>query len=247
MLQEVVAAFRRVSGVTAGAIFGADGAPLAQSLAPPYDVLLLEEVLRRYRALAEYHDAMTGDGTLGRQAAFFFDGGRVCIRSTSHHHLVAVATGDANISAVTVAFNVAVLKLNATTQNGGFVAPENGMNDPRTHVGGPLSQSSAARGRASDTSDSMRLNGSRTMSWTMGASSTATGGVGRKVMRHVLMVSLRHFGDEGRSLLEKTLRDLGTTPSRISAQGFAELILRMARALPPERRAAFKAEILGDG
>lgn len=93
----------------------------------------------------------------------------------------------------------------------------------------------------------MAVSQSSRMSWSQTSNARVAGAVGVKVMRHLLTVTQRYFGQEAQGILERELRKLGATPQTLTSANFADVIRSVSRLLGREHRDAYIAEVLGDG
>ncbi|WP_428267519.1 hypothetical protein [Haliangium sp.] len=129
-----------VAGVLGAAVFDDSGACLAQDLKPPYEAILLTEILGQlgdiydnYLALAETDAIASLIGT--------FDGGHVLVRRFGDHTLIVIASEEANLAMLGVSINVALLKLSRAGIAPGGIAP----GAPRPPAPPPQAYGSAPR------------------------------------------------------------------------------------------------------
>ncbi|MCH9682113.1 MAG: hypothetical protein K0V04_11815 [Deltaproteobacteria bacterium] len=262
----------QVSGVNGAAVFGDDGECLAHELDHPYEPVLLQEVLRQLGSTSEAYASvgMTDDVSM---VLLSFEGGKLVTRRAGSFEMVAITAQKTNLAVLGVAFNVASLRLQRggspmptppamrpPAGPGGPVAAPRLGSDPLGHRGQPAVHHLPAApehdswsGRdplvevsgVSSISTISTVTDGPSMNWSASGSRTGAG-VGLQVMKHLLIVSLRHFGDSGRSVLEHELRRMNATPQSLTSAGFADIILRVARRLPAEHRQQFTADALGD-
>ncbi len=249
-MQDLVQSISGVQGVTGAAIFSREGSCLAHALSPPYEPILLAEALRELKTAMECYAGTgmeKGRGTL----LLSFEQGRLAVRQAEEYDLVALTSAAANMAVLSVAFNVAVLRLQQSRSAPAFPAPR-AAEPPRRPSGTVppggyderLSQS-MARDMSSSGIEAQSMNWSRSQSQSQ-AVATAPGAVGMKVMRHVLEVALRYFGPDARHLVEGELRRRNATPQTLTSAHFADLIVALSSRLAEEHRPKFMQEVLGD-
>ncbi len=248
----------QVPGVLGAAVFSSSGACLAEILEPPYEPILLTEVLGRLREALENYVAVD-DAEVGA-AALIFEEGHCLIRITGGITVAVLASNAANIAMLGVALNVAALKCarsagSATRDSSLEISPRTAHgSDANTavvnnstvveSVGGSRQQRPKAKKKKKKP-----VNTSLSVSWAVDGYDLPPppGAVGLVVMRHVLKSLMRQIGREGKPLLEEELHRIGATPATVTAGQFTDLIVSVARRIPsPGARDAFMSDALGD-
>lgn len=255
-IQPIITNLTDVAGVSGAAIFDDAGHCLAHQLFPPYDPLLLWEMLRELRVTTDGYSGV-GVGSHVTDSLLVFEHGKVLIRRAEPFELVALANDNANVAVLAVAFNVAMLRLHQSGNGWNGSVSSRGTSATGVPTYGSsrdwsgsydVSAESEPSGihRAYPPGSSYGSTSQQTqMSWSQ-THSKATGAVGPKVMRHLLMVTQRYLGQDAQPLLERELRSLGATPQTLTSSQFADLIRGVARLLEREHRDHYVAEVLGD-
>jgi len=259
-MEPIVNRIADVAGVSGAAIFGDTGTCLAHRLPPPYDPILLWEMLRGLRSATE---CCAGAGLEGQpnDTLLVFEEGKVVTRRAEPYELVALTSNQANLAVLGVAFNVATLRLAQRPEPQSVSAPAPAARTPSLSESTRMAQGPSYGGPPGVPMSPMPNVGSGPlgrvpayppegygpMSWSQSDTSRRAGGaVGLKVMRHLLSVTQRHLGPNGRSVLEQELQNLGATPQTLTSAHFADLIRNVARLVDPAHRETYLAEVLGD-
>jgi predicted regulator of Ras-like GTPase activity (Roadblock/LC7/MglB family) len=232
--QAILEKVSAVAGVTGVALIEADGSCSADALQPPYEPVLLGEVAKSLRAAQECYYGIEGL-VPAKTMAVRSSEGHLLVRNLDQRDIVVICTRSANLALVSVALNVAELKLSAQGRGSTSAAPPPIPSYASQPPHQPVSPASAQQPPAAPP-----------MSWSP-TSSGSSGGVGIKVMRHVRRTLEKYLGAQAQVVLEDELRQRGRTPATLDVDHFADVIRAAARQIPePERRRQFIGDVLGD-
>lgn len=262
-VQPIITNLTDVAGVSGAAIFDDSGHCMGHHLFPPYEPVLLWEMLRELRVATDGYAGM-GVGDQISDSLLVFEHGKILTRRADPFELVALTTANANLAVLAVAFNVAMLRLhqsggpgwNASASSRGFssagVPAYASQREPSARYDLPPDHGNAHR--SSSRFPAAPHNGSAPsggdayntkMSWSQTQDRIA-GAVGVKVMRHLLMVTQRYMGQDAQSVLERELRSVGATPQTLTSSQFADVIRSVSRLLQLDQRENYIADVLGD-
>jgi predicted regulator of Ras-like GTPase activity (Roadblock/LC7/MglB family) len=228
--QAILEKVSAVAGVMGVALLEADGSCSANTLQAPYEPLLITEAAEPLRSALECYCGIDGVVPV-KTLAIRSSHGHLLVRSLGERSIIAICGKSANLALVSVALNVAELKL--TAQGRGAVAAPPALPPQATGPGSPPPPSPSQPAVPP-------------MAWSASAGSES-GGVGIKVMRHVLRTFQKYVGSRAQVVLEQELRLRGKTPATLDADQFADLIRAAARQVPdPEHRKRFISDVLGD-
>ena len=259
-MQTALQSLIQVPGVSGAAVFDLSGDCLAESLEPPYEPILLAEVVSRLREVYDNYVAL--DDAAGKAVALVFEEGHLLIRSLDNITVVAIASRVANLAMLGVALNVAGLKLSraaASRAPADEIVPQPSAPPPQPiaavahgdpYVGGaPSPAASPPPLPAGLATGSTNTGNSVSVSWTAERLDVPAppDAVGLRVMRHVLKSLMRQIGREGKPVLEEELYRIGATPATVTGSQFTDLIMAVARRIPnAAARDAFMSDALGD-
>lgn len=253
-MQEVLNSISDVGGVRGTALFDAQGSCVAHMLRPPYEPILISEAFGELRSAMDYYTGL-GIGDDVQTSVVRFDQGIVAHRGVGTWHLMALCDNSANLAMLSVAFNVARLKIErgGSSSTGAGNSRAAGLQGPASadtsmRMSNQLDRNLHEHGVSGPDESRSLPHRDAEMSWSSGSKSAPAGAIGLKVMRHLLETFMRYVGNEARPILETQLREMGATPRSLSSEQFADLIRCAARKVhPPHVRKRFVAEVLGDG
>jgi hypothetical protein len=252
-----------VPGVIGAAVFDESGACLAHALKPPYEAILLTEILLQLRDVYDNYLALAESAEINSLVGSF-EGGYLLIRRQQTQTLIVLASEAVNLAMLGVSINIAQLKLSRA----GDQPPQPVMAlgsqppppPPRAFERPPVSSSAppplppprgvspgqSVRGPARSVADSQV-----SISWSsddLGQQKPPPDAVGLAVMRHVLKALARRIGAvDARAILDEELRTIGATPATVRAGDFTDIIHSVAsRMANTDDREAFIADALGD-
>jgi predicted regulator of Ras-like GTPase activity (Roadblock/LC7/MglB family) len=232
---DVLASVTQVPGVTGAAIMDTAGQCQQHRLQPPLEPILLTEIVTFLRTATDYYSGLDGEEMTA--LVVNYSEGHIVVRSLEGRQIIVICSKGANLSMVTVSVNAAVLKLKR----------ESSSSPPQIPAGGSNEFASMPDSSFSRMPSFAPQSVTHSMSWDDRGSMPPPGAVGMKVMLHVLDTFVNHIGPRGKAILESELRSLGTSPRKLGAAHFADLIRRLSRYVEDkDDRKRFLSEVLGD-
>jgi predicted regulator of Ras-like GTPase activity (Roadblock/LC7/MglB family) len=213
-MNEALASLSKTDGVIGVVVFDAQGHCVANDLPPPYEPILLAEVVKRLQAAFDVF------GTLdqGDVTSFGVDceDGSLVLRRVDQNWVLALTHPDVNMSMLNVAMNVVVLNLSRQPNSG-------------TH-------------RAARSSSDSLVTRSTSLG-SMGSSGDVEippDAVDRVVLQQLVVVYQEFLGPAAKAVLKQQLAALGVTSRTLRRGQFNDFIARLAGKVPsPERQREF--------
>lgn len=263
-MQESMQKITSVPGVLGAAVFDESGACLGHALRPPYEAILLTEILLQLRDVYDNYLALAESAEINSLIGAF-EGGHLIIRRHQTQTLIVLASETVNLAMLGVSINIAQLKLNRIGEQQPQPAMAHGSQPPRPPARAferaaapPPQPPPLPPPRPSvSTSQSLRVPARGSfdsqvgISWSsddIGQQKPPPDAVGLGVMRHVLKALARRIGAvDARAILDEELRTIGATPATVRASDFTDIIHSVASRMPSaDDREAFIADALGD-
>lgn len=215
--QEAVAGLTKTEGVLGVVIFDDAGNCLANDLPPPYEPILLSEVVKRLSVTFDVLSSLEG----GEATTFSVDceDGCLLVRRAEHRWILAIASLEANVNLLNVAMNVVTLNLSRG-------------------VGAPSGTRPAAK--AADSVGSMRSMsvGSMSMSQdsTSGGADIPPDAVSRAALQRLLGAYTEFLGPAAKPVLKQQLAALGVTSRTLRQGQLSDFIGRLMSKIPTQER-----------
>lgn len=206
-MTSALASLSGTEGVRGAVIFDRAGMCVAKELPPPYEPVLMADVIKR---LSAAFDAFT---SLDESAVTSFyascEGGGMFLRQVEHHTILVLTRSDVNMNLLNVALNVVALNLarevsNDVTGSRVSVTASQGLNS--SHM---LSQSGAAPGEV-----------------------IPPDAVGKAVVLRLLTLFTEYMGPAAKTVLKQQLAALGVSSRTLRHAQFPVLVNRLAGKLP---------------
>jgi predicted regulator of Ras-like GTPase activity (Roadblock/LC7/MglB family) len=216
MNSEALANLSKTDGVLGVVVFDDQGTCVVNHLPPPYEPILLSEVVRRLSAAFDVFASM-GDGAPTSFSVDCEDGSMV-LRCVDHHWVVALTHPEVNMNMLNVAMNVVVLNLG----RGGYASGT----QPASRV---LTESMTSR-----SSTSLSISNSEQ------DLDIPPDAVDRAIVQQLLTIYKEYLGPAAKLVVKQQLAALGVTSRTLRRPQFADLISRLASKIPvPQRQKEF--------
>lgn len=221
-MNDILQGINEVGGVTGSALFDSQNACIAHLCPPPFEPILLGQVMSEVRSALDYLNHLD-DAAQWEMLTAAFEGGYVIMRRLEGDVTVmALAQPTVNTAMLGIAFNVAGLKL----AKRGQMPPASGP------ISGPLSSRSGMRS-GSGTSMSLSDSGG-------GGGPAPPNAVGHEVMSALLKCLAKQVGPFAKIVLKEELTKLGVTAHTIVRGQFEDLVLLLLPRIPdPTKRKEF--------
>lgn len=252
-MEAILTQIGNVAGVSGSAIFDEHGGCVAHQLEPPYDPILFSDLVVGLEPLSDIHSSIDDAGDM-THLVVQFDPGMLVVRRVGGLVLVVVADANANVAKLGVATNVATLKL--TRGRSGGVTPV-GLATAQDRMISPTPQGTSAAYSGAHAAIAPAPRGT-SQSLPAAASPPAEevefgtrDKMGKErvspILRHLLEVSRRYFGDATKVILKEELVKCGATPASLEVYQYADLIRMVSYRIQDARdRREFLAAALGD-
>ena len=218
-----------IPGVSACAIFNANGECVAEDLKPPYESVLFSSTNNQLREAWEVFTFL--DDSKPDLIVSKFEFGYLAIRRASGHTIFIVAEPTVNMAMINVGVNVAVLRLAEGGQLGGnskgVAVTTQSFRSPQQSVGTGVS-----------------IGTKSVLSWT----SPSGGGtlvippdaVGEQVIKELVMVLTKYVGPFAKVMVKEELKGLGADQRTLRRAAWRDLLDAIVRGIPQqEQREAF--------
>jgi hypothetical protein len=209
-MNEALANLSRTDGVLGVVVFDASGTCVANDLPPPYEPILMLEVLRRISASFDVFSSMvpTAPVSFGMDC----EEGSLVVRRVDHNWVIALAQPNANMNLLNVAMNVVVLNLGRS---------------------GPRSGTQPAQ-RAS--LDSFSSRSSHMQSSQTAALEIPPDAIERGAVLQLLSIYKEFLGPAAKPVFKQLLAALGVTSRTLRKAQLGDLLNRMAAKIPVAHR-----------
>ena len=211
-MNEALATLSRTDGVIGVVVFDDSGKCVANDLPPPYEPILMAEVLRRLSAAFDVISSL--DATEVTSFGVDCEEGSIVVRRVDHHWVLALTHSEVNMSLLNVAMNVVVLNLS------------------RTSGTQPIGRQS---------SDSLTGRSSQVLQSTQSDQlEIPPDAVDRSAVQHLLTIYTEYLGPAAKPVLKQQLAALGVTSRTLRKGQLSDLIARLAAKIPvPQRQREF--------
>jgi len=215
-MNEAFATLSRTDGVIGVVVFDDAGKCIANDLPPPYEPILLAEVLRRLSAAFDVFSSL--DSTEVTSFAVDCEEGSVVVRRVEQHWVLALAQAEVNMSLLNVAMNVVVLNLSRTSGAQPIV---------RSHMDTHSGRSS--QGIQSTHTEHLEI---------------PPDAVDRSAVQQLLTIYTEYLGPAAKPVLKQQLAALGVTSRTLRRGQFSDLVARLSAKIPvPARQQEFNTAV----
>ena len=208
---EAVSTLTKTDGVLGVVIFDDSGQCLANDLPPPYEPILLGEVIKRLSGTFDVLTSLEG----GEATTFSVDCEEGClvVRRAEHRWILAIASLEANLNLLNVALNVVTLTLSRGdgAPSGTRPAASKVMTDSLPSLGSLATSHDSTSGHAED---------------------IPPDAVSRAALQRLLAVYTDFLGPAAKSVLKQQLAALGVTSRTLRQAQFADFLARLSSKIP---------------
>jgi len=226
-MDNVLSGINAIAGVIGSAAFDSDDACVAHRVPPPYEPILVTQVMRELRSALGILSYLDDSSPAWGMFVVGYDDGYVIIRPVDDSTTILVlASLSLNLSMLGIGFNVASLKL--AQDRGGPPSAIGSSSQPVR----PGSQQTLPRGSMSMLSQS----GDETV--------VPPNAVGPDVMNALLRCFARQIGPFAKVILREELTKMGATASTLVRAQYEDLVGMLVRRLPDSgKRKEFMADV----
>lgn len=215
-MNEAFASLSRTDGVLGVVVFDESGKCVANDLPPPYEPILLAEVLRRLSAAFDVFASL--DTAEVTSFAVDCEEGSIVVRRVEQHWVLALTHAEVNMSLLNVAMNVVVLNLSRAS--GSQPIGRNHMDS-----------------LGSRTSQVMQSTQTDTLEIPPDA-------VDRSVVQQLLTIYTEFLGPAAKPVLKQQLAALGVTSRTLRKGQVSDLVGRLTSKIPVlQRQHEFNAAV----
>lgn len=237
----------RSPGVIGAVVFGKNGECVIDHLVPPFEPILVAEILSQITEVNENYRVLEDDMVVV-STSLKFTNGYFLVRSMPSYSLIVITSEQVNLARIAITMNVAMIKLTKQEQKVARIPPPppppslpNAMASIQFNTDNILTPLPPDLG-VSGSSLGISLSGD----WSK-KQQCSKKAVGMKVMRHLLKIFVKYRGQQGLAILEQELNTIGVRPATMPASGFADLIHQLSRHIPDQNeRTSFITKSLGD-
>jgi hypothetical protein len=211
-MQNALAGIAKIKGVKGFSVFDTRGACVVHQMPPPYEAVLMNQVLEQLRAAFDAVrclDESGMDSFIGR-----FSQGCVVLKPLANHTVMIVAEPDLNLATLGIGLKVASLKLGA--------AESGRISGPMDTVAASAQKLALHANSSSNLSQGIALNESR----------IPADAVSAAVMSELTQLLAVRIGPMAKVTLKGTLTSLGLHPRAVGPPQFDELVALVARKIP---------------
>jgi hypothetical protein len=209
-MNEAVANLSRTDGVLGVSVFDEAGTCVANDLPPPYEPILMLEVLRRLAAAFDVFASI--EANPANSFAMDCDEGSLVIRKVESNWVVALTEPNVNMNMLNVAMNVVALNLGRT-------GPKSGPQSiGRASIDGVPSRASVLHSSAT------------------AALEIPPDAVERSLVQQLLVVYKDYLGPAAKPVMKQQLAGLGVTSHTLRKIQFSDLVTRLASKIPVAQR-----------
>lgn len=207
-MNEAFATLSRTDGVIGVVVFDDAGKCIANDLPPPYEPILLAEVLRRLSAAFDVFSSL--DSTDVTSFAVDCEEGSVVVRRVEQHWVLALTQAEVNMSLLNVAMNVVVLNLSRTSGSQPIV-----RNSMETHSG------RSSQGFQSTHTEQLEI---------------PPDAVERSAVQQLLTIYTEYLGPAAKPVMKQQLAALGVTSRTLRRGQLSDLVSRLSAKIPVAAR-----------
>jgi len=215
-MNEAFATLSRTDGVIGVVVFDDSGRCIANDLPPPYEPILLAEVLRRLSAAFDVFSSL--DSTEVTSFAVDCEEGSLVVRRVEQHWVLALTQAEVNMSLLNVAMNVVVLNLSRTSGSQPIV---------RSHTDTHSGRSS--QGFQSTHTEQLEI---------------PPDAIDRSAVQQLLTIYTEYLGPAAKPVLKQQLAALGVTSRTLRRGQLSDLVARLSAKIPvPARQQEFATAV----
>jgi len=219
-MNEAFASLSKTDGVIGVMVFDEHGSCVANDMPPPYEPILLSEVVRRLSGAFDTFSSLDA----GTASSFSMDceEGSVVVRRVEHSWVVALTHPDVNMSMLNVAMNVVALNLSRTQPSSGT------LRTARTAADSLVSRASTLHATSSSSGDV----------------EIPPDAVDRVLIQQLVTIYQEYMGPAAKAVVKQQLSALGVTSRTLRRAQFGDLVARLAGKIPTaERQREFGATV----
>jgi predicted regulator of Ras-like GTPase activity (Roadblock/LC7/MglB family) len=219
-MNEAFATLSKTDGVVGVVVFDEQGGCIANEMPPPYEPILLFEVLKRLWSAFSTFSSLDS----GAVSSFCLDceEGSVVVRRVEQHWVLALTHSEVNMSMLNVAMNVVVLNMSRSAQ------PTSGTLRTARAAGDSLSRSIVTQSMSSDP----------------GAQEIPPDAVDRALVQQLVVIYQEYMGPAAKAVIKQQLSALGVTSRTLRRAQFGDLTARLTSKIPvPERQREFTTAV----
>ncbi len=240
-MQDALQRINQVAGVRGSALFNLSGECIAALTPPPYEPILLNQLMTELQAAFQVHHYLETEGV--EQLSMHCEGGNLLVRKVYQYLVLVLTDASVNSAMVDVAINVMSLKLKGA-EAGVAAMPA------QAAVGGAIAATPFSGTSLSDSRPGNMVDASTSLPAVSFASLGQTGNIPQSqsgpklsttLLRALRDVCTKHMGADAKAIMKEELAKLGATSGKIRVS-YDELVALLSRRLPPHRRTAFADE-----
>jgi predicted regulator of Ras-like GTPase activity (Roadblock/LC7/MglB family) len=215
-MNEAFATLSRTDGVIGVVVFDEAGKCIANDLPPPYEPILLAEVLRRLSAVFDVFSSL--DAAEVTSFSVDCEEGSIVVRRVEQHWVLALTQAEVNMSLLNVAMNVVVLNLSRASGSQPIV---------RNHMDTQSNRPSQV------------LQSTRTEQLEIPPDA-----VDRSAVQQLLTIYTEYLGPAAKPIMKQQLAALGVTSRTLRRGQLSDLVTRLSTKIPvPARQQEFAAAV----
>lgn len=218
-MSAALATLSGTQGVLGTAVFDHSGVCVATDLKPPYEPVLVAEVVKHLNGAFDVIASIDDSGAQSMFAAC--ESGGVVFRSTEAHTLVVLTQPEANLNVVNVALNVVALNFSREVANSNALASQHALSSQNmlgSQMHGPLVTQSDA----------------------LPTDQIPPDAVGKSNVTQLLTVYANYMGPAAKVVLKQHLAAFGVTARTLRKGQWQDLLNRLGAKIPSaERRREF--------
>jgi predicted regulator of Ras-like GTPase activity (Roadblock/LC7/MglB family) len=207
-MNEAFATLSRTDGVIGVVVFDDGGRCIANDLPPPYEPILLAEVLRRLSAAFDVFSSL--DSAEVTSFAVDCEEGSVVVRRVEQHWVLALTQAEVNMSLLNVAMNVVVLNLSRSS--GSQPIGRNHMDTP-----------SARSAQMTHSTHAEQLE-------------IPPDALDRSAVQQLLIIYTEYLGPAAKPIMKQQLAALGVTSRTLRRGQLSDLVARLSAKIPVAAR-----------
>jgi predicted regulator of Ras-like GTPase activity (Roadblock/LC7/MglB family) len=218
-MNEAFASLTKTDGVIGVMVFDENGSCVANDMPPPYEPILLSEVVRR---LASAFDTFSSlDDGAASSFSMDCDEGGVVVRRLDSGWVVALTHPDVNTSMLNVAMNVVVLNLSRGQPSSGTLRTARIPDSLVSRTGASPSMSSSSEGVE-----------------------IPPDAIDRALIQQLVVLYQDYMGPAAKAVVKQQLVVLGVTSRTLRRGQLGDLVTRLGSKIPvPERQREFFAAV----
>jgi predicted regulator of Ras-like GTPase activity (Roadblock/LC7/MglB family) len=218
-MNEALASLSKTDGVIGVMVFDEHGSCVANDMPPPYEPILLSEVVRRLAGAFDTFSSL--DSGAASSFSMECEEGSVVVRRLDLGWVVALTHPDVNTSMLNVAMNVVVLNLSRGQPSSGTLRTARSAESLVSRTGASPSMSSSTEGLE-----------------------IPPDAIDRSLIQQLVVLYQDFMGPAAKSVVKQQLSALGVTSRTLRRGQLGDLVTRLASRIPvAERQREFFAAV----